>query len=47
MPELRALFVNYPGHKVEPVLASRCQRWFTLPAGAAASLPRILPHLIG
>jgi ATP-dependent Clp protease ATP-binding subunit ClpC len=42
MPGLRGLFVQYPGQRVEPVLAAHCERWVII---GAHELPDLLNRL--
>ncbi len=44
---LRALFVQYPGSKVRPAWAFRCERWETLPHTAVHAVAGAMGRLIG
>ncbi|MCP4701645.1 MAG: hypothetical protein GY862_33010 [Gammaproteobacteria bacterium] len=47
LPRLRGLFVNYPGQKNNrPAWAEQCERWETINASQANSLPEVLMRLI-
>jgi hypothetical protein len=48
VPGLRGVFVQYPGYEVHPVLAERCEKWASIPAGPAGQeqLPTLLGDLL-
>jgi hypothetical protein len=46
-PNLRALFVQYPGYDITPPLAERCERWESVPAGETEGLEWVLGRLLG
>ncbi len=43
---LRGLFVQYPGHYAEPVLAQHCERFESIGAGQGERLADILGGLV-
>ncbi len=47
VPQLRGLFVQYPGRSVRPALSGSCQRWESVASGHRADLSRVLAGLIG
>ncbi len=47
VPELRGLFVQYPGQAVRPALAAQCQRWESVTPGHMSGLGDLLGRLVG
>jgi ATP-dependent Clp protease ATP-binding subunit ClpC len=46
VPGLRGLFVDYPGQRVRPALAGRCEAWAAVASGQPAELERVLGGLL-